>query len=364
MAAITTPDPIYSQDINNFQGELFRVGGQRTPFLSAMGGLNGGGKVIQSTFFQFQTADNATISSAPTEGTEGGQPTEYLGRNRGAYTQVTQIFHKGVKMSYTAMAAYNTQNTFDTTAAFPASSDGDGTVTAADKLALFGGNPITDEMAEQLELALEKVAREVEWFAINGTFADGTAVGNPVGDNRTFRGLEAHCALNGGNVYYNTSTEASGGTAKKLDWDAVAKGLKTLYDANAPVKNPVLLVNSANLLELNKQLHVPQSGGTTAAVLPRDRNVGGINIDTVITPFGSIGMMVLDSNILGSNDAFIVDMAYISPIFTNIPGKGTVFIRDIDQDDYARVAKAIYMEMGVDFGPPNYHLHIDEIATP
>jgi len=364
MGAITTPDPIYSQDINNFQGELFRVGGQRTPFLSAIGGLSGGGKVIQSTFFQFQTADSATISSLPTEGTEGGQPTEYLGRNRGAYTQVTQIFHKGVKMSYTAMAAYNQQNTFALSAAFPSSSDGDGTVTAADKLALFGGNPITDEMAEQLELALDKVAKEVEWFAINGVFADGVNAGGPVSDNRTFRGLSAHCALNGGNVYYNTDTEATGGTAKKLDWDAVANGLKTLYDANAPVKNPVLLVNSANLLELNKQLHVPQSGGTTAAVLPRDRNVGGINIDTVVTPFGSIGMMVLDSNILGSNDAFIVDMAYITPIFTNIPGKGTVFVRDIDQDDYARVAKAIYMEMGIDFGPPQYHLHIDEIATP
>ena len=364
MGAITTPDPIYTSDINNFQGELFRVGGQRTPFLSAMGGLSGGGKVIQSTFFQFQTADNETISSAPTEGTEGGQPTEYLGRNRGAYTQVTQIFHKGVKMSYTAMAAYNQQNAFDLGAAGFNTSDGDGTLTAADKLALFGGNPITDELAEQLELALEKVAREVEYFAINGTFADGVHASNPVGDNRTFRGLAAHTALNGGNKYFNTSTEATGGTAKKLDWDGVAKSLKKLYDASAPVKNPVLLVNSANMLELNKQLHNPQSGGTTAAVLPRDRNVGGIDIDTIITPFGSIGMMVLDSNILGSNDAYIVDMAYVSPIFTNIPGKGTVFVRDIDQDDYARVAKAIYMEMGIDFGPPQYHLHIDEIATP
>jgi len=364
MGAITTPDPIYTSDINNFQGELFRVGGQRTPFLSAMGGLSGGGKVIQSTFFQFQTADNETISSAPTEGTEGGQPTEYLGRNRGAYTQVTQIFHKGVKMSYTAMAAYNQQNAFSLGAAGFNTSDGDGTLTAGDKLALFGGNPITDELAEQLELALEKVAREVEYFAINGTFADGVHASDPVGDNRTFRGLAAHTALNGGNTYFNTSTEATGGTAKKLDWDGVAKSLKTLYDASAPVKNPVLLVNSANMLELNKQLYNPQASGTTAAVLPRDRNVGGIDIDTIITPFGSIGMMVIDSNILGSNDAYIVDMAYVSPIFTNIPGKGTVFVRDIDQDDYARVAKAIYMEMGIDFGPPQYHLHIDEIATP
>ena len=110
---------------------------------------------------QFQTADNATVSGAATEGTEGGQPTEYLGRNRGAYTQVTQIFHKGVKMSYTSMAAYNQQNAFDLGAAGYNTSDGDGTLTAADKLALFGGNPITDELAEQMELALEKLLEKL-----------------------------------------------------------------------------------------------------------------------------------------------------------------------------------------------------------
>ena len=49
MGAISlTNNSIYAQNINNFSGELFRVGGQRTPFLSATGGLNGG-KVINST---------------------------------------------------------------------------------------------------------------------------------------------------------------------------------------------------------------------------------------------------------------------------------------------------------------------------
>ena len=39
MGAISlTGGAIYSQNINNFSGELFRVGGQRTPFLSATGG--------------------------------------------------------------------------------------------------------------------------------------------------------------------------------------------------------------------------------------------------------------------------------------------------------------------------------------
>ena len=74
------------------------------------------------------------MSSEPTKGQEGNTPTEYLGRDRVAYTGVTQIFHKGVKMTYTAMATFQHQNPFDLSAAVINSSDGDGTVTAADKL--------------------------------------------------------------------------------------------------------------------------------------------------------------------------------------------------------------------------------------
>jgi hypothetical protein len=365
MAALGSANPIYSKFINNFHGELFRVGGQRTPFTAAVGGMTGGGKVIQSTFFQFQTADSATVSGAADVGTEGGAPTEYLGRDRVAYNQVTQIFHKGVKMSYTALATYNQQNVFNLSNASYNESDGDGTTSASSRLALFGGNPITDEFAEQMELALDKIAKEVEYFAINGTYNDGTAADFAGTNDRQFRGLDAHLALTGGNIYYNTDDELSTGTDQKIHWDGIAGALKVMYDSSAPMKQPVLLVSSANLLELNKQLASPTvSGALTGTILPRDRNVGGIDVDTIITPFGSIGMMVLDSNVLGNTAAYIVDLAYVSPVFTNIPGKGTVFVRDIDQSDNARVAKAIYMEMGFDFGPPQYHLKISDIAAP
>ena len=55
-------------------------------------------------------------------------------------------------------------------------------------------------------------------------------------------------------------------------------------------------------------------------------------------------------------------MAYVTPIFLNVPGKGTVFIRDLDQGDNVRMGKAVYMEMGYDFGPPQYHCEIADIA--
>ena len=375
MGAISlTNNSIYAQNINNFSGELFRVGGQRTPFLSATGGLNGG-KVINSTFFQIQAADNATVSSEPTKGQEGAQPTEYLGRDRVAFTGTTQVFHKGVKMTYTAMASYGNQNPFDLSANIANSSDGDGTTTAGDKLAFSDGNPIVDEFAEQMALAMEKVAREVEWFAFNGTFADGANT-TPGSGTREMRGLAEYLALNAnannsaaagginGNIYYNDTSGDGSGTDQKLHYDTIAGALKRLYDASAPMQNPVLLVSPQQLLDLNKELTVDGaiSGALTAAVLPRDRNIAGIDIDTVVTPFGSIGMMVIDPNIMPANKSFIVDFAFVQPVFTNIPGYGTVFVRDIDQDANARIGKAIYMEMGFEFGPPSYHCKIQAVS--
>ena len=371
-----TGNTLYSQKINNFSGELFRVGGQRTPFLSATGGLNGG-KVLQSTFWQIQAADSHTVTSEPTKGQEGAAPTEYLGRDRVAYTGVTQIFHKGVKMTYTAMATYQHQNSFNINAADGinpvVSSDGDGTTSAAALLGLAGSNPIVDEFAEQMSLALEKVAREVEYFAFNGTYADG-ANATPGAGTREMRGISEYCSLNanannsvapdfvGGNIYWNGTTgNGATGDAQVLSWDAIANSLKRLYDAHAPMVQPVLCVTPKQLLDLNKEL-LAGSVGITGAILPRDRNLAGIDIDVIVTPFGQIGMMVIDPNIMPDNNAFILDFAFIQPVFTNIPGYGTVFVRDIDQDANAKVAKGIYMEMGYDFGPPSYHLKIAKVA--
>jgi len=373
MAAISlTNNSIYAQNINNFTGELFKVGGQRTPLMSAVGGLNGG-KVLNSTFWQIQVEDNAIINSEPTKGQEGAAPTEYLGRDRSAYTYVTQIFHKGVQMTYTALASTGNQNPFTLSANITNQSDGDGTTTAGAAQGLFGGNAVNDEFALQLEKALEKVAREVEWFAFNGTFSDGANV-TPGSGTREMRGVKEWVELNanadntvaptflGGNIYWNGTTgDGATGDDQVLSWDAIAGAMKRLYDAHAPLKQPVLCVSPKQLLDLNKEL-LSGTVGITGAILPRDRSIAGVDIDTVVTPFGSIGMMVIDPDILPANSAFILDLAYVQPVFTNIPGFGTVFVRDLDQDANARIGKAVYMEMGFEFGPPSYHCKIAKVA--
>ena len=63
-----------------------------------------------------------------------------------------------------------------------------------------------------MSLALEKVAREVEWFAFNGTYADG-ANATPGSGTREMRGISEYCSLN---ANANNSAAAGGIRRKRL----------------------------------------------------------------------------------------------------------------------------------------------------
>ena len=338
MAAIASPDPISVSEINNFTGELFKVGARRTPLLSMVGGLTGG-KLLNSPVFQTQKVDTPTVSGY-TALAEGGTPT-YFGRSRSSAIDCVQIWNQGVKLTYSALGStgyLNSQAMESGTAAFE------------------GTNPVNDEMAFQIEELLSKIAREVEYEFFNATFNDGTD-GNP----REMRGIDEWVASGNGSSTFDNQV-SSADTA--LDFDAIAEILKAMYDNGAPMQNPVLFARPASILDLNQGLAA--AGNLQMAVLPRDRNVGGVDIDTIVTPFGSLGMALSDylpaGTISGSKQAFIVDLSFVKPIFLNIPGYGTMFVRDLDQNDQARIAKAVYMEMGFDFGPQQYHCAIDNVV--
>ena len=336
MAAIGSPDPISVSEINNFTGELFKVGARRTPLLSMVGGLNGG-KLLNSPVFQTQKVDTPTVNSY-TAVAEGGTPA-YFGRSRSSAIDCVQIWNQGIKLTYSAMAStgyLNSQAMESGTKAFE------------------GQNPINDEMAFQLEELLSKIAREVEYEFFNATFNDGTD-GNP----REMRGIAEWVATgNGSSAYAHDASGDGTGAAQGLDFDAIAETLKLMYDNGAPMANPVLFARPGSILDLNQNL--VKSGSNQMAILPRDRNVAGVNIDTIITPFGNIGLAV--NEYVPADQAFILDMSYLDVCFLNIPGKGGVFVEDTDNDDAAAVSKRVYMEIGLDKGPAEYHAVINGVS--
>ena len=137
-----------SYDLPNYVGELFNVTPNDTPFLSAIGGMTGG-KSVTSKQFTWQTVDNA--AAAQTAVVEGADPV-YAERTRSEVTNVTQIMQYGVNVSYTKQAAT-------------------GNLSGE---SIIGNQPVQDELAFQLDMAMKRAARDIEFSFLQGTYVADT----------------------------------------------------------------------------------------------------------------------------------------------------------------------------------------------
>jgi hypothetical protein len=192
-----------SYDLPNFVGELFNITPNDTPFLSSIGGMTGG-KSVTSKQFTWQTVDNAT--AAQTVVAEGADAT-FAERSRSEVTNVTQIMQYGVHVSYTKQAATGNLN-------------GE---------SIIGNQPVQDELSFQLDMAMKRAARDIEFSFLRGSYVADTNVGTA----RKTRGMLSAIATN----------EVAGGNAA-LDQAKVNALMKAMADSGAPFEQPVIMANA------------------------------------------------------------------------------------------------------------------------
>jgi hypothetical protein len=302
-----------SYDLPNYVGELFNVTPNDTPFLSAIGGMTGG-KSVTSKQFTWQTVDNA--AAAQTAVVEGADPV-YAERTRSEVTNVTQIMQYGVNVSYTKQAAT-------------------GNLSGE---SIIGNQPVQDELAFQLDMAMKRAARDIEFSFLQGTYVADTDISTA----RKTRGLlEA------------ISTNEVAAAAAALDQAKVEDALKQMADSGAPFEMPVIMANSFQKQKLSSIY------SSALALAPRDRNIGGVNITTIETDFGEVGI-VYDRH-LPADDVIIVDLAFCKPVFLDIPGKGHFFVEPLAQSGAAYKFQ-VYGEIGLEYGPEQFHAKITNLST-
>ena len=302
-----------SYDLPNYVGELFNVTPNDTPFLSAIGGMTGG-KSVTSKQFTWQTVDNA--AAAQTAVVEGADPV-YAERTRSEVTNVTQIMQYGVNVSYTKQAAT-------------------GNLSGE---SIIGNQPVQDELAFQLDMAMKRAARDIEFSFLQGTYVADTDISTA----RKTRGiLEA------------ITTNEVAAAAAALDQAKVDAALKLLADSGAPFETPVIMANAFQKQKLSSIY------GSALSLAPRDRNVGGVNIQTIETDFGEVGI-VYDRH-LPADDVVIVDLAFCKPVFLDIPGKGHFFVEPLAQSGAAYKFQ-VYGEIGLEYGPEQFHAKITNLST-
>jgi hypothetical protein len=304
-------------NLPNYVGELFMISPTATPFLSMIGGLNGGRSTPSIDFaVQYESLPSASQPAI----LEGAAAPAASTETRAQENNCVQIFHESINISYTKLA-----NIGQVTPISAGSSTDD----------ILGVNPIDDERAHQVDLKLKKMALDIEYTFLNGTYA------RPVDNSsaRKTRGILAAA---------NITTVASGGA--QLDSDIFDHILRDMFAANAPFTSPIILCGA----------YQKQRISDAWGYAPADRAIGGLNIQQIETDFGTFGI-VLSRHLLASS-LLIADIAYCAPVFMNIPGKGHLFEEELARVG-ASIQEQIYGEVGLAYGLGQFHGLITGLAT-
>jgi len=399
MAGITGMGDTF--DLPNYVGEIFAISRSDTPLLSAIGGLTGGEETT-SKDFEWQAYDlrNATANNVVLEGANA--PTAQA-RVRANYSNVTEIHHEAVDISYTKQAAVGNR----------------------DGLNIAGTNPVTSELDWQIEQALKQVAMDVELSFISGVYAKpgnnstarqtrgliaaaGTTqngggatvtLATSAAADDIFDTTAAHGFFNGdqvqfltltgggtgapvvGQTYYVVATslaaqtfrvaETAGGTALDFAENITAGTVRKLgaltetkimdllqatWEAGGIRESEgATLIANAWQKRLLSKIFITDKGYNEET-----RNVGGVSLQTIETDFGRLNIMLHPR--MPKHKLLVASLEQCAPVFLRIPDKGYMFAEQL-----AKVGSSdrvqIYGEVGLKYGNPNAHAVLDHLAT-
>ena len=384
----------------NFVGPLHKVTSEDTILLAMAGGLSGGDEVF-ATDVPFSTVDNT--DPAQPEILEGADPV-FEERSREESGNVVQIFQYGIKHTYTNMASRRNLGVPGTPPSFP----------------VLGDVQVNDELAFQISLKLARAARDVEWSFWRGAYqrptsnssarktrgfanlsgmtevdkgtsldtdvaitaasddVTSTAHGLSVGDEVYFTakgtgapeldintryfvhtvtdannfslaatqgGAEINISVDAGATGWDISTA---GTWAKADLDALLQ--KMYEESEAPMMNPVLFCSAYN----------KTFASDTYGIAPRDRNIGGLNIEVIETDFGKLPIVV--ARHAPKNTIWVLDMNYVSPAYLRIPDHGHFFLEPVARTG-AYEALQLYGEIGLQHGPAQFHGKLSGVTS-
>jgi len=310
---------IDSYDLPQYVGELFDLNPGNAVFFSMAGGMNGG-RTVSSREFTWQV-DGAEASSAGNVVLENATPTASAIK-RQEIRNVVEIHQEAVEFGYTAQAVIEQL--------------------ATDSANILGDQPVKSPMQHQIDKKINKVKRD-----LNKSWLSGSLV-NPA-NNSTKR--ETQGILGAVTTHVRDYTAQSDTSIR----DALNELLIAMFEpaeeeAVAPAANEegtlVLFCGGALKVRLSADYT------NTGLLAPRDRTIGGVAVDTLVTDFGTIHI-VMDRH-MPSGTILLADMSVIKPVFLPIPGKGVFFIEPLAKTGATDKAQ-LYGEIGLQYGPETYH---------
>lgn len=306
-------------NLPNYAGELFTADPTQTPLLSMIGGLTGGKQTDNFEFptavlFDYPEAEQPSISESASATAPAASA---IARNQ--ESNVVQIHQEVIDLTYAKLSNGGRMSGINT--------------------AGQTANP-ADEKAWQIQQKLIKIARDVEYSFINGTFQKATSA---TVANKT-RGMLELAAT--------ASTVDASSSALTVD---MIKALMLQMADNGAYFNNMILFAGAKQKQAITSLYEKQLGYNQGAA----RNVGGMNVTEIETDFCKLG--IVWDRFMPDDSILIADVAHIAPVFQAVPGKGVLF-----EEELAKVGASdriqIYGQIGLAHGPAFLHGSITGLA--
>jgi len=311
-----TDQVITSFGVLNYSGMLFNKGNTRTPFSTVIGGKR---KVTNHVEFvtgqEYQTGGGNQPEISENQSLTAPDAT-YITRVQ--KTNVTQIFHESVYISYAKQSNMGTLSGVN--------------------IAGQQANP-ANELDFQVAAKMNKIARDIEYTFIRGSYQKADS------DDRANRTRGMLTAITSNAIDLN-------GKPLRV-WD-VAELMKLIYEAQGSLNGLVLWVDPVSLFQLNADAE--QNGNT---IVPASRNINGIAINTLLTPLGEVGVYL--GEFLPPGTVMLWNPDVVAPVEQPHPEKGNFFLEELAKTG-AGLKYQIFGQIGLDHGPEWYHGKIVNIS--
>jgi hypothetical protein len=394
----------------NYHGELFALSPTETPLLSMTGGLSGG-RQSSSTQFEWQAYDLRSPEIRPR--LEGADAPTAEARVRANVTNVVQIFQESVATSYTKQAAYGQYNTTGT-APF-VSYDGLGvgnpvanehTFQVAQSLTQIARDvnytfwhgrknvPVDNTQARQTAGLLSVTTTNSTFAspAVTASSATDTITANghglANGDQVSFVNVDAATGIRADRTYYVVSSatntfkvsatvggsaitlgtaapvyvRASGSGAVGVTVDAINALVQAAFDNGGMAYGDTrtLFVPSIQKTRITKAYATAYGSNVNGAISETQVNVGGVAVDTLVTDFGRLNVVV--ERALPKDCIFAASAEQVHPVFLNVPGKGVLFEEQLAKTGAADKTM-LYGEVGLAYGSERAHAVLRGLAV-
>lgn len=307
-----------SFEVLNYSGMLYNKGNTRTPLSSIIGARRIYTNHVEFVTGQEYTGGGTGSQPAISEDASLTAPAASVVK-REQKTNVTQIFHESVGISYGKMSNMGTLSGVN--------------------IAGQAANPM-NELDFQVSAKMQKIARDIEFTFIQGAYSKATSDSTV---NKT-RGLV---------TAITTNVTAMGNKPLGL-WD-IAEMVRKVYESNAPIAGLVVWCDAVTRMQINAD-----AAQNDLTVIPADRTINGINLSRVLTPMGEVYLYT--GECLPSGTALLLNLDVIRPVEQPTPGKGNFFLEELAKTG-AGTSYQIFGQVGLDHGPEWYHGKWTGIAT-